>query len=646
MNPLRAALLFIIVLASMHVQSIASELSGVIGDCEIKYTAKSILPGKGISYNIEPTSRIICITEVYPDKPDQPLYMCDLYNGQKLIFKRSYVGNGFGRVSYYVYMPRDIDDFSITIKNVGTEIVYIERVRCVADEDLSEIEKNDRFGLFGLVTPYHGSDDERRLVSQLAKGLPHRRGFYKGFSTEIPYAAWDDAAIRAEIDRHIQFAKEYGMAYFPSFVSWWSGTPINIPDGEGGRFGDIKYQQICWSMDDNEDESPELKELLGDRWSIHYGLSVPNQWSSVPWLTMNSDKLKSFRHERLDAALRYFMNEIKNSGVVLEGMYLENEPRYWDNACEAGNPHRKWTECWADFNPMTVSDARKDGVNLDPSDGLDYAERLWLHRNVARYNQATVDQAEATLKLILDQRKPTLYAHSLQLKGFPGDVIGHSMSEWAYVKGANTGLEAIWTKLADFDRVREWGEWANVNREEGDGRPIEEHLWDLRCTYARGGRLYNSYNWNAIGPERVFNYMSEFINKLPMAKLSNSKFKQEGSNSISFELSPDLQAINQVELKVDARKDYAGALDLIIRDLSGMIIGYAITQLDVHVGENLLCFDFANPIALQPGERATATLSTNDELPYGSISIVDAGFGFDLQRERKQSLYIIKNAKI
>ena len=87
---------------------------------------------------------------------------------------------------------------------------------------------------------------------------------------------------------------------------------------------------------------------------------------------MNSPTLNSYRHGRLGWALGALTDRVSKSGIDLAGVYLENEPRYWDTACEAGNPKRQWKTCWADFNPFVISDAKKDGVNIDPSDGLDY----------------------------------------------------------------------------------------------------------------------------------------------------------------------------------------------------------------------------------------------------------------------------------
>ena len=47
-------------------------------------------------------------------------------------------------------------------------------------------------------------------------------------------------------------------------VSWWAGTPLNVDDGLGGKFGDLKYQQVCYSPNVEVPENPDLRKLLGE----------------------------------------------------------------------------------------------------------------------------------------------------------------------------------------------------------------------------------------------------------------------------------------------------------------------------------------------------------------------------------------------
>jgi hypothetical protein len=104
----------------------------------------------------------------------------------------------------------------------------------------------------------------------------------------------------------------------------------------------------------------------------------------------------------------------------------------------------------------------------------------------------------------------------------------------------------MWSQPSDFDRVREWGVWCNLNREETDGQPIERHLWDLRTTYAMGGELFNSFNWHLIGPDAYFNYAREFIANLPSVTLSPRNAVRTNPTAIHFTPPDKLQAFSRI----------------------------------------------------------------------------------------------------
>ena len=318
-----------------------------------------------------------------------------------------------------------------------------------------------------------------------------------------------------------------------------------------------------------------------------------------------------------------------------------------DTACEAGNPKRDLTTVWGDFNPLVVADAAKAGVKLDPSDGLDAKERMWLHRNVARYNQKTVNQTMKTLKAVDSPLRDQIYTHSLQLVGFPGDEIGHTMAEWAYAKGALTGLEGFWMKLSDLDRVREWGPWANINREETDSADIGMHIWDLRLTYACGGQLYNSYNWYGVG----FKYVRDFLDTVPSAKVADPKIEKMPNGAITFTSNLGIQGINRIMAKVDLPEATTGALIAEVTGPTGKVLGFTRAEGPFHAGLNDVAFTFANPINLLGDTlgfliKGTLTIRSEKSDPTKNLTINDARFWLDLRRERTQSLWTIVNSRL
>lgn len=623
-------------------------VKGVLGDTDLSFQVKAVQKDKSLCLPVDmQAAALIRIQEVYPDTPKQPRYIYDVLINGRLVFKRDYTGAGFGLVSYFIKVPDwAYESNQITIINKGSDPIQVMDVQSVSAESLNQLESTDSFGLLGMVPWSHGSKQAKAWIDTLASQIPVKQGFYKGYSTEFYFARWPMETVEQQMADTLKWAKEKNMAFLPLMVSWWSGTPVENPDGEGGKFGDIKYQQVCWSPEHTVDDTPQLKALLGDRWDIHYCLSVPNEWADTPWLTMNSPKLNVYRHERLDEALRIFSAKLKSTDVPVLGVCLDNEPRYWDTACEAGNPKRDLTTVWGDFNPLVVADAAKDGVNLNPSDGLNAKERMWLHRNVARYNQNTVNRAVKTLKKTDPALLGHIYTHSLQLVGFPGDEISHTMAEWAYAKGALTGLEGFWMKLSDLDRVREWGPWANINREETDGADIGMHIWDLRLTYARGGRLYNSYNWYGVG----FDYVRGFLDTVPSAKVADPKIERISSGGITFGTNLGIQGINRIMAKVSLSKTIDGALLAEVTGPTGKLLGFARAEGPFHAGENEVTFTFANPVDLLGdtlGFLIRGTLKVNYEKPgmIGNPVVNDADFWFDLRRERTQSLWVIANSR-
>lgn len=625
----------------------SEQVKGVLGDSDLSFRVSTIQKAKSQRLPVDlRDAELVRIREVYPDALKQPRYTYDVLVDGRVMFRRDYAGIGFGAVSCFVRVPEWARRFDrITVVNRGDDPVRVTDAQPVTSDALNRIERADSFGLLAMVPWSHGPKQAKAWLDEIASKIPWKSGFYRGYSTEFYFARQPEQVVEQQMVDSLAWAREHRLAFLPLMVSWWSGTPMEVPDGEGGTFGDMKYQQICWSPEHTVDDTPQLKALLGDRWDVRYCLSVPNEWSDTPWLTMSSPKLNEFRHERLDKTLRAFSQKLKSSDVPILGVCLDNEPRYWDTACEAGNPKRELKTVWGDFNPLVVADAARAGVKLDPSDGLDAKERMWLHRNVSRYNQNTVNWTLKTLSEVNPGLCDRVYTHSLQLVGFPGDEINHTMSEWAYAPGALTGLEGFWMKLSDLDRVREWGSWANINREETDGCDIGMHIWDLRLTYARGGRLYNSYNWYGVG----FQYVRDFLDEVPSAKVADPKIESLPSGAITFSASLGIQGINRIVAQVDLPTATDGALLAEVTGPSGGLLGFARAEGPFAAGANKVTFIFPNPVDLLAGTlgfltRGTLTVRCENADSSGSPKITGADFWLDLRRERTQSLWVIASS--
>lgn len=144
-----------------------------------------------------------------------------------------------------------------------------------------------------------------------------------------------------------------------------------------------------------------------------------------------------------------------------------------------------------------------------------------------------------------------LYTHSLQLDIlFPGVKINQAAADWARVKGARAGIEGMWSLPSDFDRIREWGPWADLNREETDGRPMGTYLWDLRVTYAAGAELYNSYNWHAITTNAYFNYTRDLLATLPIVAAPPNHVESASPRTLRITPPDAVQAFTSLTLSI------------------------------------------------------------------------------------------------
>lgn len=637
--------------------AVTETIQGYIGCHKLACKVRAVYSQE--SFEVNGPVDYLAITEVYPDnyKPVEYHYLVSApgIGTNEQVHKST----GFGPVTYFVKATKKPLG-TVRIRNLqpNNQPVLISKVWGVSEDEMRLLLKRDSFLLMGLI-PNSKPDEQDKLVHMLANKLASkpRYGIRIGFSTEIYYANRDAANVKQQLETCTKWAQQYGLPVLIGPVSWWAGTPVHVPDGLGGKFGDVKYQQVCYSPDVEVDEHPQLKEMLGERYNRHYGLSVPNQWSNCPWLTMNSDVLNRYRYARLDEAIGLLSKIGDTNKQRICGIFLENEPRYWDTDCEAHNPKagRQGKTLWADFNPVTVEAAKKDGIVLDPSDGLADDELLWLHRNVGRYNQETVNAARESLaKYGFDSQIP-LYTHSLQLRSlFPGGPINHPASEWAYADGARTGIEGMWSQPSDFIRIREWGRWANLNREENDGQHIDCHLWDLRVAYMMGADFYNSYNWHAIGAERFFAYVNEFLENLPTVMLPPTEAKMVNTE-FQMKLPMKLQAFSRIELPILVTPGpFEGTLRLAVDSTSGGTFYSEPTSVRFADGCHNLVFEFTMPAEARWNETVVVKLIASDvrgktvsseHIKFAVTSAQQIKLSLDLRTQRALSLAVISHAK-
>ena len=202
------------------------------------------------------------------------------------------------------------------------------------------------------------------------------KGMYNiGLCWEIQYLQWGKEKTEKCLNEVITASIQTGAVLYLGINSWWGGTPSG-PDGQGGMWQDVPYQQITWDPNNSDGRG-------------NWQLSSPNEWSNTPWLSMNNDYYNQVRIQRIKETVEFI--QLRTAELALAGrnlppihLYTENEPYYWPINW-AQYDFDKNPNGVGDFSPWVIADAAADGITLDPTDGLSKEEALWLYRNLNTY---------------------------------------------------------------------------------------------------------------------------------------------------------------------------------------------------------------------------------------------------------------------
>ena len=446
-----------------------------------------------------------------PTRRDRPVYL------------RNYVDDGPGLATYFVDIPATGKGYvTVTLKDTSGYGMRIRSLRAYAD--FEAYCRENRFTDPMLICPriLRMDKDDKIDTQQVDAWIDAftKAGLRKniGFCGDFAYLQKGPAYVKKLADAVGQFVLDKNVPVVLGFPTTWSFSPLNTPDGHGGTFRDIQYQQICYSKFDNYDD-PGLKAYMDKCkpgwYDIHYGLSIPNHWSSVPWLTMNNKVLNGARQWGISDAIRKlnpWLAEMERRGMSqnLAGIIGEDEPVYWTKIVDVlGDGYGRVNNGVAredlliDFNWSVIQDAARDGVKLDPTDGLDAMEKWWLHLNPAHFNRMIARTIRAAL------RKPAIAVHDDQLS-FPKDDPG--LSQYVYWVGGpgyplDNRFHPIWDQAVfpeagvglgggsrEYYRARELGRIA-VSDFESHGAP-ETASWipTMQAMYEGGIRFSHHTN--------------------------------------------------------------------------------------------------------------------------------------------------------
>ncbi|NPV45985.1 MAG: hypothetical protein HPY69_03430 [Armatimonadetes bacterium] len=359
--------------AGGHAEGIA--FTWRFGDRALPLRGVRVPPGGRLEFTLTPkTGKLLTLElrEFRTADGQSPAYTVSV--GGEIVAFRCRHYDGTGPASAFLDLPDQSPGrpCAFTVTNVADTPLQLSEVSLYED-----LEAHVRS--LGLLQPMHLGPTVESDVT--AARLREIRGILAGLDDLRPMAAvhtfalaqWAPEAIHERLLALIAAAEAAGVPVELQLNTWWAGTPFG-PDGQGGRWCDPEYQQVTYDAD------------LGA-----FGLSIPNHWSSVPWLTTRNARLNAFKAGRfalvgrlLREAWTDFHWRRAGETVVfpVRSVVLDNEPAYWGAGNPGTSPHLQ-----ADFNPAMAAAARAEGVTLDPRDGLSDAEMTFLRRSLRAYNR-------------------------------------------------------------------------------------------------------------------------------------------------------------------------------------------------------------------------------------------------------------------
>jgi hypothetical protein len=382
---------------------------------------------------------ILEVQEIHTRRPKAFAYTVAV-NGIDVYF-RTYEEVGAGPNHYFIRIPAAAaaaqgEDLRITMTNAGASAFSVGRVWLYADffgtsEPQEQVYRP--MALMGMVATAPGVGGPGRDFAPF--GEYRDVNFLNMPTKDVQQRIRDQLVRSAETGRPVEILLN---------GTTWGGAPRG-PDGQGGYFSDIRYSQMAY-------------DLPSKSWSPAY----PNMWSSTFWTSSYDPLLQTVMRQRFLAGLADLTGTVdflKAHGQVPRPVYTR----------ELGPP-------LGEVNAATMAAAAKDGVKLDPTDGLDQAERQWLHRTDVRLwqNYATwhaeafqresvvVDRGE--VRLPDEQAIDNQYAHTV----FPSD---HGpLKDRRYFGGQVGMVDGFWSsgevffdKFSMYDYVKANGKLAHVN---------------------------------------------------------------------------------------------------------------------------------------------------------------------------------------
>jgi hypothetical protein len=579
----------------------------------------------------------------------------------------------------------------VTVEGTSAERAYFTDIWAYSDID----RMVDRQGMrvpdrmvFVLGQDYRSDADFRQRLDYIRANFQETDRVKLGFAVLDYFPVRSREQMAANYQRYLRFSREYGLPFAIESTSDWEGTPRGAPDGKGGFFADLEYQQILWSPQDQTGpdkdvftnpagEVQRLDAFLGAAYEPRFGLSVPNVWGSTPWLTWHHPDLNAFyarkANDSMDAfrPLLWDLQRRDEQGRVLpfstatESVYWSKRDNVgvWDIVYTDYNGGVERRDIFADLNPHTVAAARDDGVTLDPTDGWSQDEKRWLYKNQSHHQQLFADMFYYGLP------RERIEASGGRLD-FPADMLRHNIHSEIYsrkqepyyspvypstaqgvVKRGRPGAQYI--SLADFTpggyhhlrKLREFGRIANPNLENSVSTHAPDKTLLLREAYVNGSRYTTPYNWRTAAPDESKDWIDPFLDDMTPWDVvhdatPDGRLRDRRTVTQTF-TAGELRLANRIDVRLD-RVGPAAALRLTLRDGDRVVTMRHLGAAEIRPG----WVSFHLPIEqLDRGREYTIEIEQVDgERPAYAYPTAGGDLlykvGLDMELERTRSLVI------
>lgn len=280
-------------------------------------------------------------------------------NGQELYF-RTYEEYGAGPNHFFVEVPAarlaGAPTVQVTLRSAGGGAFSLGQVWAYADFSSTTAAAEGVYRPMGL------------LGFRLAKDTPKPR-----FTSFSPIGTLTigqyGSGLPAQVNQKMRDALSADAAAGDTSLlllngGLWGGKPTG-PDGLGGYFSDPRYSSLSYQ--------PETG-VVSPSW--------PSMWGLVAWPTFSDPWMNQYLETRFARAMSGLAEHVDHLGA------RGTPPRF--------GFVREWGAGGGEVTDFSARRAAASGVTLDPADGLDETERLWMYRDGVRLWQdyATSSRAQ------------------------------------------------------------------------------------------------------------------------------------------------------------------------------------------------------------------------------------------------------------